>query len=1683
VGSTESSTEALTLGVSKDTGTSELGSEVISGAPATSAVTKNAVTEACLEYEKMFSEEEFLRGGSSLPNDNYESLFLEDDRKNFVKHNYDELFEEEIQVGGVNPPGTSSSLGQSGFSSGIYQGQSHGYTLPDTSGYVKLPDSQRDDLKDILGLNPLKGVDLRDPGKGVGYDPLRWGTESGYYEITNEDGGITIEIDGPDSLLDSYNGVSEFRTPFQPTITPPILDVFQTPFQPTITPPIFDVIVDVSGRVVENFPSWLDYVTSIYQETEEDKKARLELATNIATIKTQKKKNTETAYAAVSTYNAKSFEDKKTDMVSDRANARLKARDDAEANNKKDPEVIKNYEAKNDELQIKKNILEAKQEQSREEGKDLSVFEVPLKQINDEIEEGDFQIQQANQRITANTQIVSDYDQETEEQKKKRLAREAEDDPKKIETNDINNRISALKLGREKWDDWYESYYSGYRFFPSNFLFAQKQIGQAEFGPYVNEKYSWIRLEKQKYYEDVTSKFLPTLTTIKVDNNLSDITGFNLHTKEVLSDGRCFSGSALYLFKLNEQQSEEARRREAKDNLILYPNYRVDFVPTEQGNGHSEELDSWIKEKIIEPIEGKLEDANDTDLVNFVYVYNFINGTEKKNAWSNDVDEVFRTVDRNLIMAALNQIFLNEKIRDLLYKLEHFFDYEEGEAFFSFSNLFTDPESTDADYLALRGPGENLPKEKKFDVDTNKELLKLLKIEDKDVSKINFDNLNRKLVEICLEVKGTKEFLNYYQQYIEYIKSLNQVSEKGDPYIQTTASGRALDTLGKALKNWRNLFKVPSDETKRKVDSYPWTEPDVGPAQVLADQYKTNIVIRSESNYNKLNTVYNPRDKNNKFYEASTTINLLFMNMNGGSHYVALIDPTFHQEIGKTSPEEDLLEEKLEVIGTDGKPGVEGTVTSDKVDENDCNDEDFQESDLGKPFNIYFYNGGNPASDTDVHKNKKKLLETTRPTRPKGLVKFEDLDNTLKEQTQKSAQLTASSIKKAVSIMSKKTLNSESYLKGSLRNGLGKIICKKEEADETSYILVVVTAECDIEYDTKFQHFLEVYFSDDGGPNKSPLTDPSNWTRDIDVNADGTVMVNSIDNAISRLRELMPEHQNQKIEGFVRTSFSDQNICHLDEVNTAAPSSLFILLVVGTITTPTSETKSAEYPILEKYKILEVIGTDGKPGVNGMLQENTYDYVPGDPLIYTKTLVESIPVFPPSQNEVYFKLYNMSEEDIMRSKREEAVPEGFKSIEGPRKVIINNKDAIYNYGNSKYITTYVNNPVRNEKDFDTMYNKFLQDPEQFKRYKPITLDKVDCIYDDKNRRYVTKPLKMEMTPKVEEKSKPPPSDRLEVINVGGKIVKNGHKGKIDETDGLFVELDELGKMPIVVAKEEMISRDFVEVNPDKTTVKNGIVIKKGIMGKVDEGGVFRKIPHPVATGWSSYLYAPPVHHFMEVYPEGTSLKAERLINDELYLKLSNMSEKEIEESKTKETIAPGFKTVDGPRKANISGSDSIYDYNTSMYITKTHNPMSGGSIISLKQDYDNEFFETVPKPVVVIVALEKDYTDLFEMEPEPVMTDYTDLFEMEPEPAMTDYTDLFEMEPEPVMTDYTDLFETEPEPAMTDYTDLFETETEPAMTDYTDLFEVEPVRKDYTDLFEVEPVRTDYTYLFEMDFQ
>ena len=333
---------------------------------------------------------------------------------------------------------------------------------------------------------------------------------------------------------------------------------------------------------------------------------------------------------------------------------------------------------------------------------------------------------------------------------------------------------------------------------------------------------------------------------------------------------------------------------------------------------------------------------------------------------------------------------------------------------------------------------------------------------------------------------------------------------------------------------------------------------------------------------------------------------------------------------------------------------------------------------------------------------------------------------------------------------------------------------------------------------------------------------------------------------------------------------------------------------------------------------------------------------------------------------------------------------------------------------------------------------------------------------------------------------------------------------VDEWDGLFVEMDSSGKQ--VLEKEE--TKDFVEVNPDGTIMReNGIVIKHGKIGKVNEKGIFREIPPPV-TGWTGYLFTPKVHLFVEVFPENTFLEeGMSIINGELqentydyfsngpntykkhlktsarnvnpkidnkrYFKLYNMSEEEIETSKRKENVAVGFKSIEGPRKAIIRGKNCIYDYKTSQYITTDYEPV-----------YDNNRYENLLatytkgpekyinyiKPIILdgresIFDVEKNKYVTKTPKSERIMSGGGD----ESEPTMKDYTELFETEPEPVITDYTELFETEPEPVIMDYTELFETEPKPVV--------VVTLEKDYTNLFEMEPVITDYTALFEMDFR
>ena len=1030
----------------------------------------------------------------------------------------------------------------------------------------------------------------------------------------------------------------------------------------------------------------------------------------------------------------------------------------------------------------------------------------------------------------AEKKIISDYEareKETLEQRETREAKEEEEDIKTVEfeAREIfhNNMLENVRywsrifgLGGKIFND------VGYAFqIGSHFLNRQPQIGEAES---VNEKESENEVENPKYFKEVTSKFLPSMTTIKTENNLSDADELNLYVKDVISDGRCFSGAALYSLKLNEI------RKSHPISHGIGISWDVDFSPAEKIKD-SQELNRLISETIIEQIKSKFDNKTETDLVEFVYEYYF--------GYENDyiLDNVFESHDRNIIKSALSQLDLNKKITDLKDKLNKlsnsFKKYDES---FSLTKLFKKAPQME-DFLALRGSGNYLPEEIQFNRYTNKDLWKLLHIEGEDTSKITFKLLNAELLKISNTIKDKPEFETYYTQYIGYIESLNQVIEPN------------------------------AGAPRAKLDSYPWTEPTVGPAQVFADVNNTNVVIKYEQSYNEGNVVYNPRDPTtNEFKEAGSTIYLLFKNMNGWSHYVSLIDPQFNQEIKADLP-----------------------------------------------------------------------------------------------------------------------------------------------------------------------------------------------------------------------------------------------------------------------------------PLPSDYTILELFVEGGE---HGHLYENTYTYYYSDALnlrTHVRRLLRSIKTQPIIDEYRFFILYAMPDEAIEEDKKHEKIPVGFRTIEGPRYAVIDGKDSIYDYDISNYVTTA------------SIIKKLPQLP---KKVSKIALN-------------------------VEEELTPDEYTILE-INIGGKIVKNGHTGTIDETNGMFVETDQWGEIPYVFEPGERITKDFVEVNPDGTIMKeNGIVIKNGTMVKVDKNGVFGEIPHPV-TRWSTYLFTPAVHRFIEVYPDNTYLKEgdiaengelqqntydynsdgpnnyekhlkfsarfiQPLIDDLLYFKLYNMSDDEIEENKRNEKIAPGFKTIEGPRKAIINGYDSIYDYNTSRYITtrprvddeqffklfntsnkeirkqkekivdrlppspkkvqrkavingkdaifdyetfkyittgpnEPHIDLTGTyyddlfkkyekfvnfqnyekyekykpflldkreSIFANRKDKNLMYVTKTPKPMSGgnNKSLNHEYEALFqqefEMEPEPAREDYNELFEMEPEPVKKDYADLFEMEPEPVVVvafveDYNDLFEMEPEPVRKDYTDLFE---------------------------------------------
>ena len=366
---------------------------------------------------------------------------------------------------------------------------------------------------------------------------------------------------------------------------------------------------------------------------------------------------------------------------------------------------------------------------------------------------------------------------------------------------------------------------------------------------------------KKKYYNEVTCKFLPTISSIRAnDLNIYDGT-----IVDVLADGRCFSASAYYLLEREGQWF--------KDNSLFK------FTPSENPRDSSL-LNTWIKEKIIIPIKNKRNSLTETDLVQFVYSYSF--KTYKDN--EEELIRFFKVKERYLITEALDKLFKNKVLKKQLDEVNRFFNE-------------SDEKDIHRDIYKAHSYGIEVPEFHKFDDLNDSVLVKLLGVE--NVSKITFENLNTKLLQICNEIKGEDgTFDLYYTPYIAYVESLNQANFATDlPPTPVEETG-----VYSKVKKWLN-------GKNKKPSSYEWTEPDDGPAQVLADLYHTNVIIRMESVFRDVlqELMFSPRSSNNEKIVTEKTIYILYRNINQEAHYVALVNPKIYEKT-KSSVESDNID-------------------------------------------------------------------------------------------------------------------------------------------------------------------------------------------------------------------------------------------------------------------------------------------------------------------------------------------------------------------------------------------------------------------------------------------------------------------------------------------------------------------------------------------------------------------------------------------------------------------------------------------------------------------------------------------------------------------------------------------------------------------------------------------------------
>ena len=306
---------------------------------------------------------------------------------------------------------------------------------------------------------------------------------------------------------------------------------------------------------------------------------------------------------------------------------------------------------------------------------------------------------------------------------------------------------------------------------------------------------------------------------INIDDDSSNSNNTKVNTTEdvklfpvdIVGDGRCFSGSAFYVLD-NECESN--------------------FNP-QVNEEDSKKLNSLIQEVIINTIKEK--EKYDSQVVKWVHKYTKFKNTlvEIESLGSNDslthpIDEFFEDKNLSILDGALERISqpiqfngLENVITKLGEEKENNLKELLGVEIINIENISNFIKLLGVDTVKAKvGSLSNFMNIKEEHINsTLGSLMELLGVN--KVGEVDEAVIKTKIEEICGEISSKQEYEEYYSNYIGYIESLNK-----EPYGWTEPNYGPAEVLADAYNAIINL--VPSDGNRNPLYKYPLAKPPVG---------------------------------------------------------------------------------------------------------------------------------------------------------------------------------------------------------------------------------------------------------------------------------------------------------------------------------------------------------------------------------------------------------------------------------------------------------------------------------------------------------------------------------------------------------------------------------------------------------------------------------------------------------------------------------------------------------------------------------------------------------------------------------------------------------------------------------------------------------------------------------------